>query len=139
MPEVSEIVLCTVTKIHHTSVFVTLDEYSNKSGMMHISEISPGRIRTIGDYVKEGKKIICKVLRVDKDRGHIDLSLRRVNEGKRREKNDQLKREQKAEKTVDFVAEQLKLKPRELYYKMRPVVFKDYNFFHECFEDIVAG
>ncbi|MBW3012939.1 S1 RNA-binding domain-containing protein [Candidatus Woesearchaeota archaeon] len=138
LPEVSEIVLCTVTKIHHTSVFVTLDEYGNKSGMIHISEISPGRIRTIGDYVKEGKKIICKVLRIDRDRGHIDLSLRRVNEGKRREKTDQLKKEQKAEKTVDFIAEQLKIKPLELYNKLKPVVLEDYNFFHECFEDIVA-
>ncbi|MBW2987688.1 S1 RNA-binding domain-containing protein [Candidatus Woesearchaeota archaeon] len=137
LPEVSEIVLCTVTKIHHTSVFVTLDEFGNKSGMIHISEISPGRIRTIGDYVKEGKKIICKVLRVDKERGHIDLSLRRVNEGKRREKTDQLKKEQKAEKAVDFIAEQLKLKPLDLYNKLKPVAFEEYNFLHECFEDIV--
>ena len=51
LPEESELVICTVTKIQYHSVFVKLDEF-NHSGMIHISEISPGRIRNIGDYVK---------------------------------------------------------------------------------------
>jgi len=55
-PEEDELVLCTVTKIFHNGVFVDLDEY-NKGGMIHISEVSPGRIRTLSDFVKEGTKI----------------------------------------------------------------------------------
>ena len=54
IPEDSELVLCTVTKIYPHCVFLSLDEYEHKSGMAHISEISPGRIRNIGDYVKLG-------------------------------------------------------------------------------------
>ena len=92
-PNEGDILFCTITKVQYNSVFVTLDEYENKSGMIHISEISPGRIRNIRDYVKEGKVIICKVLRVKKDRGHIDLSLRRVNESQRREKVEARKQE----------------------------------------------
>ena len=42
MPEEDEIVLCKVTKIFPSSVFVELLEF-NKQGMVHISEISPGR------------------------------------------------------------------------------------------------
>ena len=83
-PEEDDIVLCTVKKILYHSVFVTLDEYDNLEGMIHISEIAPGRIRNIRDYVREGKKLVCKVLRVRKEKGHFDLSLRRVNEGQRR-------------------------------------------------------
>ena len=60
-PEEEELVLCTVTNVQHHSVFVNIDEY-NLSGMIHISEVSPGRIRNIRDYVKEGKVIVCKVL-----------------------------------------------------------------------------
>ena len=55
-PEVHEVVLCTVTRIQYTSVFVTLDEYEMQ-GMLHISEVSPGRIRNLNDYVKVGKKM----------------------------------------------------------------------------------
>ena len=55
LPEEGEILLCTVTNIQYSSVFVKMDE-NDKSGMIHISEIAAGRIRNIRDYVKEGKK-----------------------------------------------------------------------------------
>jgi len=58
-PEVDDIIICTIKKILPNCVFVILDEYENKEGLIHISEISPGRIRNIRDFVKEGKKIVC--------------------------------------------------------------------------------
>ena len=90
LPEEGELVLSTVTKIFGHSVFVHIEDY-NKQGMVHISEISPGRIRNLRDYVVEGKKIVTVVLRVNKEKGHIDLSLRRVSENQRRKKNEDLK------------------------------------------------
>ena len=89
-PEEDELVLCTVTKIFPHSVFCNLDEFG-RTGVIHISEIAPGRIRNIRNYVRHGKKVICKVLRTDKQKGHIDLSLRRVNEGQRRGKKNEIK------------------------------------------------
>ena len=137
-PEDNELVLCTVTAIHYHSVFVNLDEYG-KSGMIHISEISPGRIRNIRDYVKEGKKIVCKVLRIHRDKGHIDLSLRRVNEGQRKEKVSQMKQEQLAEKIVENVAKQRKEKLEELYAKITKKVFEKYDNLYDAFDDASAG
>jgi len=134
-PEESEIVLCTVTSVRYNSVFVNLNEYDN-SGMIHISEISPGRIRNINDYVKEGKVIICKVLRIDKERGYIDLSLRRVNEGQRRAKVNEIKKEQKAEKIIEFVAKKLKKDVNDVYKEVSDKVFKRYDLLYPCFEDI---
>jgi translation initiation factor 2 subunit 1 len=77
-PEQDALVLCTVDRIIGTTVFVKIDEY-NKEGVISMSEIAPGRIRNIRDYVKPGKRIVCKVLRVHRETGHIDLSLRRVS------------------------------------------------------------
>ncbi len=114
-PEDEEIVLCTVKKILPNSIFVELDEYENKEGVIHISEISPGRIRNIRDFVRESKKIICKILRTDKEKGHIDVSLRRVTSSQRKEKNDELKQEEKAEKILESLAIKLNKKPIELY------------------------
>jgi translation initiation factor 2 subunit 1 len=137
MPEEGEIVLCTVTKIHPHSVFIVLDEYG-KSGMIHISEISPGRIRNIADYVKQGKKVVCKVLRLDIAKGHIDLSLRRVNEGQRRDKLNQVKKEQRAEKIIDFLSKELKQDMKTLYQQISKNILNEYEYIYQCFEDISA-
>lgn len=137
MPEEGELVLCTVTKIQYNSVFAALEEY-DKKGMIHISEIAPGRIRNIHDYVREGKIVVCVVLRVDMERGHIDLSLRRVNESQKRNKLNQIKQEQKAEKIVEFAAKELKTDINQLYALITEKVFEKYSTLYSCFEDIVA-
>lgn len=137
-PEVDELVLCTVTKIQHHSVFVRLDEY-DRTALMHISEISPGRIRNIYDYVQEGKKIVCKVLRIDTAQGHIDVSLRRVNEGQRRNKMDEIKREQKAEKIVELVAKDLKQDFKKFYDQVTDKLFENYDHLYVAFDDVVSG
>ncbi len=137
-PEESELVLCTVTKVQYDSVFVNLNEYG-KLGVIHISEISPGRIRNIRDFVKEGRVIICKVLRVNEERGHIDISLRRVTEMQRREKGNAIKQEQKAEKILEGVAKKLKTDIKRVYNEIAPKIFKNYVYVFECFEDIVEN
>ena len=116
-PEVGEALLCTVKKILPNSIFAKLDEFENKEGMIHISEISPGRIRNIRDYVKEGKKIVCKVLNVNKEKGYIDLSLRRVPLSVKRNKLEERKQEDKAEKILEIVARNLKTDVKEIYEK----------------------
>ncbi len=113
-PEDGELVLCTVTKIYPNSVFANLDEYS-RSGMIDISEVAAGRIRNIRDFVKEGKVIVCKVLRINEQKGHIDLSLRRVSESMHRNKVNEIKREQKAEKILEFVAKKIKKETLKLF------------------------
>ena len=138
-PEVSEIVLCSVTKIHSHGVFVDLDEYPQKKGMIHISEIAPGRIRNIRDYVKMDKKVVCKVLHISLERGHIDLSLRRVNENQRRLKIEELKQEQVAEKIIETIAKRLKREPADLYKEVAPPCLKAYGMVHSCFSEVVES
>jgi len=137
-PEEGELVICTVTNIQHNSIFARLDDY-NITGMIHISEISPGRIRNIRDFVREGKVIICKVLKIHYATGHVDLSLRRVSESMRREKADEIKQEQKAEKIVEIASHQLKMDVNDIYEKLSKVVFERYMSMHECFNDISKG
>lgn len=136
-PEEGELVLCTVNNVQHHSVFVKLDEYG-KSGMIHISEISPGRIRNVRDYVVEGKVVVCKVLRINEERGHIDLSLRRVSENQRRNKVNEIKQEQKAEKIIEFVAKQLNISKNELFNKIYQPIFKQYPNIYSCFEEVIT-
>ena len=134
-PEEGDLILCTVTSVQFHSVFVDLDEYG-KSGMIHISEVSPGRIRNIRDFVKEGKKIVCKVLRINLEKGYIDLSLRRVNESEKRRKIDEIKREQNAEKITEIAAGKLGLKTEELYREISEKVINNYPSLYGFFENV---
>lgn len=135
-PEENEIVLCRVTKIYPNSVFVNLLEY-NDSGIIHISEVSPGRIRNLRDYVSVGRQIVCKILRIDKAKGHIDLSLRRVNSNTRREKLDEIKQELKAESLVKNLAKKLKMPAEKLYNELTKHIFEEYSYLHTCFKEVV--
>ena len=136
-PQDDELVLCTVTKVQFHSIFVNLDEYG-KSGMIHISEVSPGRIRNIRDFVREDKKIVCKVLRVNEERGHIDLSLRRVAETQKRLKLDEIKQEQKAEKILEFIAKDLNIPLKKLFEDISDNVLKKYHSLYDFFQRVVS-
>ena len=106
-PSEEELVMCTVTKVFAQGAFAKLDEYSGKEGMIHISEVASGWVKNIRDFVREGQKAVCKVLAVDSQKGHIDLSLRRVKESQRRWKAQQWKREQRAEKLLELAGDKL--------------------------------
>ncbi|MFT4249900.1 MAG: S1 RNA-binding domain-containing protein [Candidatus Woesearchaeota archaeon] len=112
-PEEGDLVIATVTNIHYHSVFCELPEY-NQTGMIHISEIAPGRIRNVHEYVKEGKTVIAKVLSVDTKKGHIDLSLRRVTEAQRKQKAAQRKQQALVENILTQVAKTTKSSEKEL-------------------------
>jgi translation initiation factor 2 subunit 1 len=133
-PQESELVVCTVENVKDFVAFVSLDEYGGRQGLIPISEIATGWIKYIRDHIREGQKIVCKVLNVDRTRGHIDLSLKDVNEHQRREKIREWKNESKARKWIGFVAEQAGSSPAEI----EDVIFKKYGSLYPVFEDIVV-
>ena len=135
-PEEGELLLCTVKKILYHSVFVDLDEYENKEGMIHISEVSPGRIRTLSDFVKEGKKIICKVLNVNKEKSHIDLSLRRVSISAKIAKNNEYKQEQKAERLLENIAKGLNKDLKYIYDLFGYKIIEEYGSLNAFFQHV---
>lgn len=138
-PQEGELVIATVTSIQYHSVFCRLDEYG-KSGMIHISEVAPGRIRSIGEYLREGKTVVVKVLRVDERKGHIDLSLRRVTEAQRRQKSSELKQQQVEERIIAQLAEQLKTEPDAVLKTLQDSLLKEgYDSLFESFQAIVEG
>lgn len=98
--EEEQIVLCTVNKTVGTTVFVKIDDY-NKEGTIITSEIAPGRIRNLRDYVVPNKKIVCKILKIDKE--HIALSLRRVTTKEKRSIIETYKKEKSFAATLKTI------------------------------------
>lgn len=100
----------TVNKITDYGAYLGLDEYGGIEGFLHISEVSTSWVRNIKDYVRPGQKLVLKVLRVNRERGHIDLSLRRVSGRERQDKLMEWKRRKKARTLLEAVGEKLGVK-----------------------------
>jgi translation initiation factor 2 subunit 1 len=97
-PDKGELVVGKVDEIADFGVFVDLEEYENKRGLTHISEVASGWIKNVRDHVREGQTVVAKVLDVDTGSQQIDLSIKDVNEHQRKEKIQEWKNEQKADK-----------------------------------------
>ena len=85
-----DLVLCTVEKVTNTITFVRLP--NGQEGTLVSSEIAPGRIKHMRQYVIPNKKIVCKILKIEGD--HIQLSLRRVNSKEKKEVMQKFKQSQ---------------------------------------------
>jgi len=133
-PEEGELVVCTVADVKDFAAFVTLDEYDGRRGLIPISEIARGWIKYIRDYIREGQKVVCKVLNVDPDRGHIDLSLNDVTEHQRREKIHEWKNEQKAAKWIGFASEATGVDQKTI----EEAIYREYGMLYPAFEEIVT-
>jgi len=78
-PEIEDVVMVNVRSIAEMGAYVQLLEYKNIEGMILLSELSRRRIRSINKLVRVGRNECVVVIRVDKDKGYIDLSKRRVS------------------------------------------------------------
>ncbi|QKG94019.1 translation initiation factor IF-2 subunit alpha [Halorubrum salinarum] len=96
-PEPGELVVGDVDEIADFGVFVDLDEYEDKRGLCHISEVASGWIKNVRDHVREGQTVVAKVLEVDESSNQIDLSIKDVNEHQRKETIQDWKNAQKAD------------------------------------------
>jgi len=123
--EEGQIVQCTVEKIIGTIVFVSIDGY-NEEGTITSTEISPGRIRNLREYVIPGKKIVCKILSIKN--GKFYLSLRRVTQSARKELLDKISREKSVSAILKTVL------GKEKSEKVIEKITKDYNLI-DFFED----
>jgi len=78
-PEIDDVVMVNVRSIAEMGAYVHLLEYKNIEGMILLSELSRRRIRSINKLIRVGRNECVVVIRVDKDKGYIDLSKRRVS------------------------------------------------------------
>ncbi len=136
LPEKGELVVCTVTKAKGFGAFVKLEEYPDKRGFIHIKEVAPGWIKNIREHIREGQRIVCKVMDVDPSKGYVDLSLKRVNEHQRREKIQQWKNEQKAWKLLEIVCRESGINEGECN-KIGEQLFEKFGNLYAAFEEVL--
>ena len=117
-PSFGEIVIVNVINITPYSALCKLEEYPGKEGMIHISEVSGKWVRDIKKFVKLNKTYVAKVVNVDEQKGHINLSLKRVSKIDKTRKMQDYKKEQKAEKILEKIAKKQKITLDKAYEKI---------------------
>jgi len=117
-PSEGEVVLVTVKNITPYSALCALNEYAGKEGMIHVSEVSGKWIRDIRKFVKQDKEYAAKVTRIDQEKGHINLSLKRLSKKAKDKKIQDYKKEEHAEKMLGIMGKKLGMTLDQAYEKI---------------------
>lgn len=107
LPLRNELVVATVREVMGHGAYVSLDEYGEIRAYVHISELSRTWVKNIRVHVREGQRIVAKVLRIDPSKRQIDLSIKRVPEQMKKLKLLEAKRGQTAATLFKMIVDKM--------------------------------
>ena len=135
LPEAGDIVLATIKEITGHGAYVILDEYNAMTGFLHISEIATGWIRNIERYVKPKQKAVLKVIRVDKARAEVDLSLKQVSGEERKSKLIEVKKNEKASAFMEIIKVKAQINDSQIK-EIEDKILQKYDYVYDIFETV---
>ncbi|OMJ07229.1 Eukaryotic translation initiation factor 2 subunit alpha [Smittium culicis] len=133
-PEPEEFVVVKVRQIADMGAYVQLEEYGNIEGMVLLSELSRRRIRSVQKLIRVGKKEVVVVLRVDKDKGYIDLSKRRVTPEEAAKCEEKYQKSKAVHSIMKHVAKKTETDVEELYKSFGWPLYKKYGHAYDAFK-----
>ncbi|KAJ3693257.1 hypothetical protein LUZ60_008737 [Juncus effusus] len=137
-PDVDMAVMIQVKHIAEMGAYVSLLEYNNIEGMILFSELSRRRIRSVSSLIKVGRQEPAIVLRVDREKGYIDLSKRRVSEEDVQACEERYNKSKLVHSIMRHVAETLSIDLEELYTTIGWPLYRKYGHAYEAFKLIVS-
>jgi translation initiation factor 2 subunit 1 len=108
-PKINDIIVCKITKITDFGVFVALLEFDDMEGFVHISQVSSTWIKNIHNHVKINSVRAAKVLKIDTEKNHIDLSLSKVNDADEKRKIADYRLFLRAQGLMNVIAKDLEI------------------------------
>ena len=132
-PEIDDVVMVQVSSIAEMGAYVSLLEYNNIEGMILLSELTRRRIRSVNKLIRVGKTEVCMVLRVDKEKGYIDLSKRRVSPEDVQRCDERYQRSRTVHSIVKHVSEVQRVEMEELYRLTAWPLYKKFGHANEAF------
>jgi len=137
-PEIESLVMVNVRTVADMGAYVSLLEYNNIEGLILLSELSRRRIRSINKLIRVGRNEVVMVLRVDKDKGYIDLSKRRVSPEDVAACEDKFNKAKAVHGVLRHLAERRKLVLEDLYERIAWPLYKKYGHAYDAFKIALA-
>ena len=134
-PEEGELVVCSVKNVKENGAYLSLDTYPGREGFVFIGEIATGWVRNIRAHVREGQRVVAKVIGIKKERASVTLSIKSVSEERRRDALQSWKNEQRASQIMRVAAERIgwdKEKTTTVSEEMRDAFGSLYGALEEC-------
>ncbi|MFB6208207.1 MAG: S1 RNA-binding domain-containing protein [Candidatus Nanohaloarchaea archaeon] len=135
-PDEGDFVVVTLTDVDKNSAYADLDEYPDKTGLIHISEASRSWVQDMRKEISEGEKTVAQVVEVED--GNISLSLKRVNEKQKRDSMERWNKERKAEGFMEQLGEELGMDTDETYEEIGFEMQREFGSSFHGFEISVA-
>lgn len=129
-PVRNELVVASVREVAGHGAYVTLDEYNGLRAYVHISEISRTWVKNIRNHIRDGQRIVAKVLRVDPQRRQIDLSIKRVPDQMKKLKLLETKRESTARALFKLILERLPKEEHKLEDEVKEILIQNYEMLY---------
>lgn len=120
------------------SHFLQLLEYNNIEGMILLSELSRRRIRSINKLIRVGKNEVVMVIRVDKEKGYIDLSKRRVSPEDVQKTEDRFNKAKAVHSILRHISNRLQTPMASLYKRIAWPLSRKYGHAYDAFQMAVA-
>jgi len=133
-PELESLVMVNVRNIADMGAYVSLLEYNNIEGMILLSELSRRRIRSIHKLIRVGRNEVVMVLRVDQEKGYIDLSKRRVSPEDVAACEDKFNKAKAVHGVLRHLADRKGLFLDELYEKIGWPLYRKYGHAYDAFK-----
>tara|TARA_B100000609_G_C17136162_1_gene392938 strand:- start:1 stop:933 length:933 start_codon:yes stop_codon:yes gene_type:complete len=133
------LVLSQVKSIAEMGAYVSLLEYRDIEGMILLSELSRRRIRSIGKLLKVGRVEPVMVLRVDEDKGYIDLSKRRVSPEDVAECEERYNKSKMVHSIMRHTAETTHSDLETLYKNIAWPLYRKYGHAFDAFRQMVTN
>jgi len=137
-PEIESLVMVNVRTVADMGAYVSLLEYNNIEGLILLSELSRRRIRSINKLIRVGRNEVVMVLRVDKDKGYIDLSKRRVSPEDVAACEDKFNKAKAVHGVLRHLAERRKFVLEDLYDRIAWPLYKKYGHAYDAFKIALA-
>lgn len=137
-PVVEDLVIVQVKNVAEMGAYVSLLEYNNIEGMILFSELSRRRIRSINKLIRVGRTEVVVVLRVDTEKGYIDLSKRRVSAEDIQKCEEKYNKSKAVHSIMRNVSETCHFKLEDLYVQFGWDLYKRFGHAYDAFKLIVA-
>jgi translation initiation factor 2 subunit 1 len=96
-----------VKSVKENGAYLNLDSYPEREGFVFIGEIATGWVRNIRAHVREGQRVVAKVIGIKRERDSVNLSIKSVSEERRRDALQSWKNEQRASQIMRVAAERI--------------------------------
>eukprot|EP00400_MALV-I_sp_L67-5_P000453 gene453-1187_t len=138
-PEPEQVIMIKVRRVETLGAYVSMLEYNNAEGMVMLSELSKRRIRSIKNLIRAGQIMAVAVIRVDQNKGYVDLSRRRVSHEEQQEMEEKFAKSKMVHSVMRQTASKEGVELKDLCERVSWPLYELYPHAYEAFKILASS